>query len=98
MSGAAQWQEISGETRLNDGAQVLVRQGPEGAQRALVFRAGPAPRWESPNGFHVWDFRYFTQWRGMAERDGRSTAESRRQFTGSSRVLRPPQEPIDVPL
>ena len=75
MGDGVHWQGISGELPLNDGARVLVRQGPDGAQRALIFRARPAPRWESPNGFHVWDFRYFTQWRSTAEPFGSSTTD-----------------------
>jgi len=67
MSGRAYWQEVSGDMRPNDGERVLVRQRPDGAQRLVIFRASPAPRWETPDGSHVYEFHHFTQWRSTAE-------------------------------
>jgi hypothetical protein len=57
------WRDTSGSSQPNDGETVSARQQYDAEPTLVIFRARPVPRWESPDGVHVYQFRFFMQWR-----------------------------------
>ena len=63
----ARWEQTSTNVRPKDGDKAEVRLQPDRNRLVAIFiyiyRAHPIPRWESLDGTHVYEFRFFEQWR-----------------------------------
>jgi hypothetical protein len=58
----ASWKLTSRDAPPQNGEHVTVLRG-DRTLLPMIFHATPLWRWESPDGFRVFDFRYFDQWR-----------------------------------
>ena len=58
----ASWKHTARDAPPQNGEHVTVRRGAR-SLLPMVFRAVPLWRWESPDGYRVFDFRYFDVWR-----------------------------------